>query len=133
MFALIVLGMALYGVGYAIRNFERPNLHHHRDQNRKAEILRNRAGCSNRFEREMFDPLVDLGYTPLTQVKEARYRLDFVLIENGKKVCIKTDGEVWHDADHVTKCWLRSNDSCKIRRLEGKQSLLYAKSSAAVI
>ena len=103
MFALIVLGMALYGVWYAIRNFQRPTLHHHRDENRKTEILRNRTGCSNRFEREMFDALVNLGYMPLTQVKEARYRLDFVLIENGKKVCIETDGEVWHDADHDQK------------------------------
>ena len=51
----------------------------------------------------MFDALVNLGYMPLTQVKEARYRLDFVLIENGKKVCIETDGEVWHDADHDQK------------------------------
>ncbi|WP_028401055.1 DUF559 domain-containing protein [Ectobacillus panaciterrae] len=103
MFAVIILGMAFYGLWYIIRNLQKPNLNHHKDQNRKAEIFRNRAGCSNRFEREMFDALVSLGYTPLTQVKEARYRLDFVLMENGKKVCVEADGEVWHDADHDQK------------------------------
>ncbi|GAA3315352.1 hypothetical protein GCM10020331_010120 [Ectobacillus funiculus] len=125
MFALIVLGMALYGVGYAIRNFERPNLHHHRDQNRKAEILRNRAGCSNRFEREMFDPLVDLGYTPLTQVKEARYRLDFVLIEKRKKRYVLKQMERFGMMQiMLLSVGYEAMIRVKIRRLEGKTKLI---------
>ncbi|MGR5899366.1 hypothetical protein ACT7C8_17050 [Bacillus cereus] len=37
----------------------------------------------------MFNTLVQMGYYPLCQVKEKRYKLDFVLIENGKKLLLK--------------------------------------------
>ncbi|MEM5663070.1 hypothetical protein AAHB94_00965 [Bacillus toyonensis] len=37
----------------------------------------------------MFNTLVQMGYYPICQVKEKRYKLDFVLIENGKKLQLK--------------------------------------------
>lgn len=50
--------------------------------------------------KEVFDCLVKLGYYPLSQVKEGRYRLDFVLLENNKRIVIECDGDIFHNAQH---------------------------------
>lgn len=74
-----------------------------RTAQRDIGIKHNRDKCANRFEREVFDCLVKLGYYPLSQVKEGRYRLDFVLLENNKRIVIECDGDIFHNAQHDRK------------------------------
>ncbi|PEK34095.1 DUF559 domain-containing protein [Bacillus pseudomycoides] len=108
-FLIFIIGLCLYGLIYAFKNIKFEYKSIQRNDNRKSGIAYNRQKCSNRFELDMFNTLVQMGYYPLCQVKEKRYKLDFVLIENGKRVVIETDGDIFHNAkrdkirDHYLK------------------------------
>ncbi|PEP39198.1 DUF559 domain-containing protein [Bacillus pseudomycoides] len=98
MFVIAITLLAAYGLFFTVKNFKIEKINKPSHDSRSLGIDHNRKKCSNRFELDMFNTLVQMGYYPLCQVKEKRYKLDFVLIENGKKVVIETDGDIFHDA-----------------------------------
>ncbi|MBJ8031263.1 DUF559 domain-containing protein [Bacillus cereus group sp. N21] len=98
MFVIAITLLAAYGLFFAVKNLKFEKINKHSNDARSIGIEHNRKKCGNRFELDMFNTLVQMGYYPLCQVKEKRYKLDFVLIENGKKVAIEADGDIFHDA-----------------------------------
>lgn len=103
MFVIAITLLAAYGLFFTIKNLKFEKINKPSHDSRSMGIEHNRKKCSNRFELDMFNTLVQMGYYPLCQVKEKRYKLDFVLIENGKKVAIEADGDIFHDAKRDAK------------------------------
>lgn len=108
-FLIFIIGLCLYGLIYAFKNMKLEYKPLPKNDRRESGITHNRQKCSNRFEKDVFNTLVQLGYYPICQVKEGRYKLDFVLIENGKRAVVEADGDIFHDAkrdkirDHYLK------------------------------
>ncbi|KXY54388.1 DUF559 domain-containing protein [Bacillus cereus] len=103
MFVIAITLLAAYGLFFAMKNLKFEKINKPSHDSRSIGIEHNRKKCSNRFELDMFNTLVQMGYYPLCQIKEKRYKLDFVLIENGKKVAIEADGDIFHDKKRDTK------------------------------
>lgn len=103
LFTFFIICLFIYGIAFAIKNAQLKISPKQRTDQRDIGIKHNREKCGNRFEREVFDCLVKLGYYPLSQVKEGRYRLDFVLLENNKRIVIECDGDIFHNAQHDKK------------------------------
>jgi len=56
-----------------------------------------RDRCESDFEREMFDRLVDRGYSVDTQVKVGGHRIDIVVEgDNDRRLAIECDGDRYH-------------------------------------
>lgn len=104
MILLIFIGaLTAYGIMFTIQNIEFKNIKTQPVNEKLSGIAYNRKKCSNRFELALFDSLVQMGYYPLCQIKEGRYRLDFVLIENGKRIVVEADGDIFHNDKHDRK------------------------------
>ncbi len=107
MFLLFIMCLALIGVAQMFMYFRWPKRNQTVYPPMNFGIPYHRNKCSNKFERDMFDELIKLGCYPHTQVHEKRYSLDFVVygsgVAAGRKVCIETDGEVWHNKAHDEK------------------------------
>ncbi|PIE92788.1 hypothetical protein CO726_24800 [Bacillus fungorum] len=103
LFIIFLISLFIYGLAFTIKNMQFEIKPKQRTDQRDIGIKHNREKCGNRFEREVFDYLVKLGYYPISQVKEGRYRLDFVLLENNKRIVIECDGDIFHNAQHDKK------------------------------
>ncbi|WP_407312156.1 endonuclease domain-containing protein [Desulfosporosinus sp. SB140] len=64
------------------------------------------------IEEKMYYALKRAGYEPIPQYKESGYRLDFAILEDGKKIDIECDGKAYHSTPKQ-----KSHDRSRTRRL----------------
>lgn len=64
-------------------------------------IEQSASETESEFERQVFERIVSKGYKVILQKRVGKYRIDLVVVSNGKQLAVECDGDRYHNLDNL--------------------------------